>query len=118
MEAKTNINYFSKIDGREIILKDCSLLREFIYCRRNFALLEKNNYYWVCVNGEKDKLYSIWSISKLNGEETMAINAILSCFRREYDKNNITNDLIDKFLKNPLKTTLLKIKKKRKKCKD
>jgi hypothetical protein len=116
MEIKTNICYFNKNNGEIVKLKDCSILREFMYNRNNFTIIEKNNIYWVCVLGEKDELYSIWSRNK-NDESTPHLNSVLSLFRKEYDRNGITNDLINKFLKNPLKTTLLKIKKGRKKKK-
>lgn len=121
MEIKTNIHFFKKDDGSVIKLKDCSILREFMYNRNNFTILEKNNIYWVCVIGEKDELYSIWSRNKNNNGIPLHVNELVNAFRKEYDKNKVTNELIGKFLKNPLKNTLLKDEKrikKRKKCED
>lgn len=114
MEIKTNIFYFNKNNGDKIKLKDCIILREFMYNRNNFTLLEKNNIFWVCVIGDNEELYSIWSRNKQE-DGSSSINTVLSLFRKEYDKNNISNDLINKFLKMPLKTSLLMTKKKTKK---
>ena len=114
MNPKTNIFYFKKDGGDIVKLKECNVLKTFIYNRNNFVLLEKNNFYWVCVNDKNDDLYSIWSKYKFNNVIEVKTNEILSMFRKEYDKNKITKELIEKFLENPLKHTLLKVKKRRK----
>jgi hypothetical protein len=114
MNLRTNIFYFKKDGGDAVKLKDCNILKSFIYNRNNFTLLEKNNFYWVCTNNKNDDLCSIWSKYKFNNENEIKTNEILSIFRKEYDKNKITKELIEKFLESPLKHTLLKVKKRRK----
>jgi hypothetical protein len=119
MDLRTNIYFFKKDDGSIAKLRDCIILREFMYKRGNFTLIDKNNVYWVCVNDDKEELCSIWSRNKYKDDELMSTNDVLNLFRKEYDKNDINLELIGKFLKNPLKSTLLKVKKTRKKkCKD
>lgn len=114
MNPKTNIFYFKKENGDTVKLKECVILKTFIYNRNNFTLLEKNNFYWVCVNDKNDDLYSIWSKYKHTNNNELNPNEILSIFRKEYDKNSITKELIDNFIQKPLKYTLVKVKKRRK----
>lgn len=108
---KSDIFIFLKENGEKKKIKDCTLNREFMYNRNNFFLLSDKNFHYVCVNGSDNELYSIWSLSNKN----LTYNECLSIFRKEYDKNGIQSDLISNFLKNPLKYTLLKKKKTKKK---
>lgn len=107
MESKTNIYYFDKNNGEKIKLKDCIIKKNFIYKRCDFILVEKNNYFFVCFIDKKKELYNIWSRYDIIDDELMSDSQILSIFRKEYDKNNITEDLISKFIEYPLKTSLL-----------
>jgi hypothetical protein len=109
---KTNIFIFNK-EGERKKVKDCYLLRNFLFHRIDFFLTEDDYFYYVCVNDEKQDLISIWSRSKVNEGINITSNEIMSLYRKEFDKNNITKELIEKFIKAPLKHTLLKIKKKR-----
>ena len=56
---------------------------------------------------KKKDLYNIWSKYDIIDGELMTDNQIMSLFRKEYDKNEITINLISKFLKEPLKYSLL-----------
>ena len=115
MENKTNIYYFNKDDGKKIKLKNCTIKKNFIYKRCDFILVEKHNYFFVCfIDREKD-LYNIWSRYDIIDDELMSDNQILSIFRKEFDKNDITRDVIENFIKTPLKYSLLTFKGRRNK---
>lgn len=107
MESKVDIYYFNKESGEREKLKDCTLKKTFMYKRCDFILVEKSHYFFVCYSDEKKDLYNIWSRYDIIDDELMTDNQIMSYFRKEYDKNNITNDLIIKFIKEPLKYSLL-----------
>ena len=107
MTDKTTIYYFNKGNGEKIKLKDCTINKTFIYKRCNFTVVNKYNYFFVCYIDDKGELYNIWSRYDIIDGEIMSDNQIMSLFRKEYDKNNITVDLIKKFLEKPLKTSLL-----------
>lgn len=109
---KTDIYIFSK-DGERKKIKDCVVLNNFLYHRIDFFLLEKGNIYEFCVNDDKNDLIAIWSYPKEKDGITVSSNEVAGLFRKGFDKNQITRELIDKFLINPKKHTLLKIKKKR-----
>ena len=97
MESKTNIYYFDKNNGEKIKLKDCIIKKSFIYKRCDFILVEKNNYFFVCFIDKNKELYNIWSRYDIIDDELISDSQILSIFRKEYDKNNITEDLNDIF---------------------
>lgn len=107
MESKVDIYYFKKENGEREKLKDCILKKTFMYKRCDFILVEKSHYFFICYSDEKKDLYNIWSRYDIIDGEIMNDNQIMSLFRKEYDKNDITVDLINKFLEKPLKTSLL-----------
>ena len=78
-----------------------------MYKRCDFILVEISHYFFICYSNEKKDLYNIWSRYDIIDGEIMNDNQIMSLFRKEYDKNDITVDLINKFLEKPLKTSLL-----------
>lgn len=108
LESKTDILFFNK-EGEVKKQKDNVILKSFMYNRNNFTLLKKSNWFIVCVNNDKNDLHQIWTLKN----NDYNANEVLSIFRKEYDKNNITTDLIKKFLKEPLKYTCLKSEKKK-----
>lgn len=115
LNYKTSIFYFDKEDGRKTKLNDCEIRKNFIYKRCDFILVFKKNYFFVCyVNNEKE-FYNIWSSYDIIDNELMSDNQILSVFRKEFDKNNIDKELIEKFINKPLSYSLLTIKGKRNK---
>lgn len=111
-DCRTDIFIFNK-EGEKKKVKDCVIVNNFLYHRVDFFLLEGNIYYYICVNNESQDLYSIWTRVKENGGNMISSREITSIFRKEFDKNNISKELIEKFLKEPLKYTKLKQKKKR-----
>lgn len=107
IENKVDIYYFNKKNGDIEKLKDCTLKKNFIYKRCDFILVEKSHYFFICYSDEKKDLYNIWSRYDIIDGELITDNQIMSYFRKEYDKKEITVDLIEKFIKEPLKYSLL-----------
>ena len=111
MEIKTDIIIFLPEDGRKKTLKDCTIIKEFMYKRENFIIVSSSKYYRVCYINDDKTLYSFWCREMYDGNTKLTYNEILSTFRKEYDKNNINGDLIRKFIKEPKKTISLNKKK-------
>ena len=107
MGNRVDIYFFNKETGEREKLKECVLKKSFIYKRCDFILVEKHHYFFVCYSDEKKDLYNIWSRYDIIDDELVSDNQVLSYFRKSFDKNNITKDLIIKFLKKPLKTSLI-----------
>jgi hypothetical protein len=114
MNSKVDIYYFN-LDGETKKKKECLLLKNFLYKRINFFLTTKEKTYDICVNDEKDELRSIWSRCVTENGVKKTESMIMSEFRKNFDKNEITIDLINKYLKKPLKYTKIKRKKETKK---
>ncbi len=110
--CKTDIFIFNK-EGEKKKIKDCIVNNNFLYHRIDFFLVEDERFYYVCINNETQDLYSIWSKRREIDGEKISDREVTSYFRKEFDKNNISKELIEKFLKEPLKYTKLKIKRKR-----
>lgn len=110
IEGNVDIYYFD-LEGVSKKKKECALLKNFLYKRINFFLTLKNNIYDICVNGEKDELYSIWSRGINENGIKKNDSMIMSEFRKGFDNNEITLDLINNYLKKPLKYTKVKKKK-------
>lgn len=102
--SKTDIYYFSKVDEKKTCIKECEIIKTFMYGRVNFFLLYKKGWFFICTNDKKDDLCSIWSRLK----KGRTPNEILSIFRKEFDRNSINKDLIENFLKQPKKYVIKK----------
>lgn len=117
MKTYSNIYYYD-LKGELIKLNECIIHNLFTFDRQNFILLSKNNRYYICIEHsiiEKKKnniLLSFWGHSI---SDDLTPSDIVSLFRKEYKKNKINNDLLLKYLDNPLKYSLLKNKKNGKK---
>lgn len=110
IEGNVDIFYFD-LDGNPKKKKECTLLKNFLYKRINFFLTSKGNTYDISVNGNKDELYSIWSRSIHENGIKKNDSMVMSEFRKEFDKNEITLEIIENYLKKPLKYTKIKKKK-------
>lgn len=114
MNEYTEIYYINK-EGEKIKLNDCLYHNSFMFDKQHFVLVSKNNRYFICCEhdiGDKKKKLVLLSFWGLNKNDILPSEAV-SIFRKEYKKNNITNELIVKFFDKPLKYTLLKLKTKK-----
>lgn len=108
--------YYYDLKGELVKLDDCLIHNQFIFDKQNFVLLSKRKRYYVCMEHsipekkKKDILLSFWGYPLSEG---LTSGEIVSIFRKEYKKNEINCELIQKFFDKPLKHSLLKIKKKR-----
>ena len=107
MTDKTTIYYFNKDNGEKIKLKDCTINKTFIYKRCNFTVVNKYNYFFVCYIDDKGELYNIWSRYDIIDDELKSDSQIMSLFRKQFDKNQIDKELINKFIEKPLNFSLL-----------
>lgn len=115
MEKKININVFSAKDGSPRIKKDCHLLKNFRYKGEDFFLTKDNIYYDVSIK-TSDSYISIWNRKIVSDDGTMLIDSeICTLFRTGFDKNKITSEKINEFIKNPLPKKLKKVNKIKKK---
>lgn len=82
---------------------DYEVIQSFKFSGSEFCLVYKGGYYFICVQSSKGNLYSlIYREEKENGYK-IPPGEIVSDFRKQYIKNGINKDKIEKFLSDPVK---------------
>lgn len=97
---KTDILYYKREEGKRIKLKDCDIHRNFLFSKNDFFVVKKANMFFVCASVKGD-LVSLWHHKDKVEGEIFNVNDIMSLFRKEYSKNNITQEKLELFLDNP-----------------
>lgn len=97
-----DVLYFNRKENKRMKLKDCELLNDFLFSKNTFYLTYKHNLFFVCmsINGE---LVSLWHQKEYENDEKYTPSDAMSIFRKKYIKNNITQEMIDTFIEDPLK---------------
>lgn len=117
----TDVYYINKL-GEYVKRKECILDKLFMFDRNDFILVHKNGYYYVGIN------YDIIINSKKRDNEIVLFwshemgdllpGEIMGIFRKKYLENKINGELIENFIKEPLKYSLLIDKKDKKNVKE
>lgn len=80
-------------------IKRCILINSFTYKKIEFFTLSKVLNYYICLPTDNLPLV-LWSYPK-DGKTNF--NQVVSEFRKNFDKENITSEMVDLFVNNPKK---------------
>jgi len=96
---KTNVYRFNVKKGEWVLRRDYEMLQNFKFSGIEFYLLLYNKCFFVTYLTPKGDLYSL-TYKRDNGDVTAG--EVASEFRKQFLKNAINKDLIEKFLQDPL----------------
>ena len=82
---------------------DYEILQSFKFSGSEFCLVYKKGYYFICVQDKKGYLYSLLYRKKEENGLKLTPGEVVSDFRKQYLKNEINSEKIDKFLQDPVK---------------
>lgn len=80
--------------------KNCEYLQNFRFANREFYLVKKDGIYFVATDKGAD-IASVYLKSETENGEKILPGEVVSLFRKEYLKHNITQEMIELFLNNP-----------------
>lgn len=96
-----DILHFNRKQNKRIPIKNCKLISNFLFNKVDFYLVYKAGYFFVCTNLKSD-LAVLWIKNEIENGEKIASGEVLSQFRKNYVKHNITKEKIGLFLDNPI----------------
>lgn len=82
------------------VKSSATLHSSFLFSKNDFALVEWKNYYFVCVIVDGNPI-SVWNHKKEKDGAIVLPGEAISLFRKGYIKNNITQDMLELFIKDP-----------------
>ena len=80
--------------------KDYEYLQSLRFANREFHLVYKNGYYFVCTDKGGD-IASLYYKKEVENGEKIFPGEVVSLFRKNYLKHKITDEMVDMFLDNP-----------------
>lgn len=83
--------------------RDYELVQSFKFSGSEFYLLYKCGYYFIGYESSKGNLYSLIYINEDENELKLTPGEVVSYFRKQYLKNGINRDKIERFLSDPIK---------------
>jgi len=98
---QTDILHFDRKKDKRVAIKDCDLLSNFLFNKMDFYLVYKTGYFFICTSFNKD-LVVLWIKKEIKNSEKITAGEVVSQFRKNYVKHNITKEKIELFLNNPI----------------
>lgn len=102
LKYKTTILRFSPKKGEWAKCKDCDYIQNLRFVNREFYLVRKNGYYFICTDKGKNDIASVYYKKEEENGEKILPGEVVSLFRKEYIKNAVTPEMVDFFLEDPL----------------
>ena len=99
-EEYSDFYHFDRKRGKRV-KNECKLLSGFYFARHDFQVVEWKNYYFVCLIVKGD-LISVWNHVAYDESEKILPGEVMGLFRKEYLKHNITEEMMDLFVRDPL----------------
>lgn len=82
--------------------KDCEFIQNLRFMNREFYLVYRDGVYYMTTDKGAD-VASVYLKKEVDGAEKLFPGEVVSLFRKEYLKHNITSDMVDLFLEDPVK---------------
>lgn len=98
---KTPILRYNAKKGEWCTHKDYDLLQSLRFANREFYLVYKNGYYFVCTDKGKG-MASVYYKKEVEDGDKILPGEVVSLFRKNYLKNGITPDMLELFLEDPV----------------
>ena len=98
---KTQILRYNVKKGEWCTHRDYDLLQSLRFVNREFYLVYKNGYYFVCADKGKD-IASVYYKKEVEDGDKILPGEVVSLFRKNYLKNGITPDMLELFLEDPV----------------
>ena len=97
----TDVLYYKPSIGKRARLRDCALVTNFLFDKKNFFVTRHGNYYFVCIpyNGE---LVELTCHNAMEGDRKVLVGEVSSAFRKDYLKNAMNQEKIDLFIQDPV----------------
>ena len=94
----TDILHWDNEQSKRVPLKDCEIVSNFLFAKRDYLLAKKGLNYYVCIlSGDTPTL--VWETP--NTQNTLP-GEVVSMFRNGYLKNSIKDNDIEDFIKDPV----------------
>ena len=99
----TDVFRFDINKSKWVEKRDYEILQSFKFSGLEFCLTYKDGYYFICYQNEKGCLYSLLYKKKETDGFKLTPGEVVSDFRKQYLKNAINLDKIEKFIQDPVK---------------
>ncbi len=86
--------------GEWVRRKDYEYLQNLRFANREFYLVYKNGYYFMCTDRGND-IASVYYKKEVEDGEKIFPGEVVSLFRKNYLKRGITDEMVDLFLDSP-----------------